>query len=76
MGNCSTTVWLYWIAHSGYTEYNALMINLYSTGIRDINSSTTGMVTDFIPGINDLVQGSQPSASKHHDALLISDSAL
>jgi hypothetical protein len=60
------TVWLYWIAHSGYREYNALMINLYSTG----------MVTDFIPGINDLVQGSQPSANKHHGALLISDSAL
>jgi len=67
---------MHWIAQSGYTEYDALMINFYCTGIRDINSHTTGLVTDFTPGINGLVQGSQPSANEHHGALLISDSAL
>jgi hypothetical protein len=67
---------MYWIAQSGYTEYEALTINLYGTGIRDINSHTTGLVTDFIPRINGSVHGLQLSASEHHGALLISDSAL
>jgi hypothetical protein len=67
---------MHWIAQSGNTEYDALMISLYCTGIQDINSHTTGLETNFIPGINGLVQGSQPSASEDHSALLISDSAL